>query len=61
MKIKIYYGEDGTVRVTKSTNGNVENTITTLDKGESVELDIQSQISYKMRGISYKMEERVSK
>ena len=48
MKIKIYYDEWGTVCLTKVTNGNVENVITILDKGESVELDIQSQVSYKM-------------
>lgn len=48
MKIKIYYDEWGTVRLTKVMNGNVENIITIIDKGESVELDIQSQVSYKM-------------
>ena len=49
MKIKIYYDEDGMVRVTKSTNGNVENIITVIEKGELVELDIK--FSYKVGGV----------
>lgn len=49
MKIKIYYDKDGTVRVTKPMTGNIENTITRLEKGESVELDIQAQVGYKMK------------
>ncbi len=49
MKIKIYYDKDGTVRVTKQMSGNIENTVIRLEKGESVELDIQAQVGYKMK------------